>query len=182
MSYRDLYVVLSFIVIFHGINGEISLKKNEKHTDTANNYDACFESFDVHANKIIKTEDSCELGAKYLNVMDLESREDCFKYCCNTDKCDVFIFEEKVSINIIYNFLFVYAYIFKTVIFYCMNYQKPGSCYLFECGPLEDFKCKFTNHVNYTSAVLTNYNIRNHVQLDEEMRISQHEHELKSLR
>ncbi|XP_046834129.1 uncharacterized protein LOC124430924 [Vespa crabro] len=154
MSYRYLYVVLSFIVIFHGINGEISVKKNEKHIDTANNYDACFESFDVHTNKIIKTEDSCDLGAKYLNVMDLESREDCFKYCCNTDKCDVFIFEEK----------------------------KPGSCYLFECGPLEDFKCKFTNHVNYTSAVLTNYNIRNHAQLEEEIQISRHEHELKSLR
>ncbi|KAL2731404.1 Low-density lipoprotein receptor-related protein 11 [Vespula squamosa] len=154
MSYRDLYGVLSFIVIFYSINGEISLKKNEKHTDIANNYDACFESFDVHTNKIIKTEDSCDLGAKYLNVLDLESREDCFKYCCNTDKCDVFIFEEK----------------------------KPGSCYLFECGPLEDFKCKFTTHVNYTSAVLTNYNIRNHAQLEEEIQISQHEHELKSLR
>nr|KAF7408923.1 hypothetical protein H0235_013775 [Vespula pensylvanica] len=154
MPYRDLYVFFNFIAIFHCINGEISLKKNEKHADIANNYDACFESFDVHTNKIIKTEDSCDLGAKYLNVLDLESREDCFKYCCDTDKCDVFIFEEK----------------------------KPGSCYLFECGPLEDFKCKFTTHVNYTSAVLTNYNIRNHPQLEEEIQISQHEHELKSLR
>lgn len=116
MPYRDLYVFFNFIAIFHCINGEISLKKNEKHADITNNYDTCFESFDVHTNKIIKTEDSCDLGAKYLNVLDLESREDCFKYCCDTDKCDVFIFEEKVSINIIYNLLFVYQFIFKSII------------------------------------------------------------------
>ncbi|KAI4487867.1 hypothetical protein M0802_011755 [Mischocyttarus mexicanus] len=154
MSYRDLYLVFNIIAIFHDINGEISLKKNEEHINTANNDDNCFKSFDVHSNKIIKTEDSRYLGAKYLNEMDVESREDCFKFCCNTDKCDVFIFEEK----------------------------KPGSCYLFECGPLQDFKCKFTTHVNYTSAVRTNYNIHSHTQSEEEIQLSQHEHELKSLR
>ncbi|XP_043487622.1 uncharacterized protein LOC122514707 [Polistes fuscatus] len=154
MYYRDLYVVFNIIAIFHNINGEISLPKNEEHINRANNDDTCFKSFDVHTNKIIKTEDSRDLGAKYLNEMDVESREECFKFCCNTDKCDVFIFEEK----------------------------KPGSCYLFECGPLQNFKCKFTTHVNYTSAVRTNYNIHSHTQSEEEIQLSQHEHELKSLR
>ncbi|KAK2581347.1 hypothetical protein KPH14_008114 [Odynerus spinipes] len=154
MSYRELYVILNFVTIFHSISGEIPLKKNEKRIDTASNYEVCLESFDVHTNKIIRTEDSRDLGAKYLNVMDVESREECFKFCCNTNKCDVFIFEEK----------------------------KPGSCYLFECGPLHDFKCKFTDHANYTSAVRTNYNIQSHSRMEKEIQVSQHEHELKSLR
>jgi len=59
--------------------------------------------------------------------------------------------------------------------------QKPSSCYLFQCGPLHDFKCKFTRHANYTSAVRTSYPIQN-VRVEEEVRISQQEHELKSLR
>lgn len=33
--------------------------------------------------------------------------------------------------------------------------QNGGYCYLFECGPPENFRCKFTRHANYTSAVLT---------------------------
>ncbi|EFN88248.1 hypothetical protein EAI_08774 [Harpegnathos saltator] len=93
------------------------------------------------------------MGAKHLNVMDVDSQLDCLRYCCETERCDVFIFEEK----------------------------KPGSCYLFECGPLHDFKCKFTRHANYTSAVRTSYPIQN-IQAEEEIRISQQEHELKSLR
>jgi len=32
--------------------------------------------------------------------------------------------------------------------------QTRGSCYLFDCGPLEDFKCRFTGHSFYTSSVL----------------------------
>lgn len=52
---------------------------------------------------------------------------------------------------------------------------------MFECGSLHDFKCKFTTHVNYTSAVRTNYNIQSQSRLEEEIQYS-HEQELKSLR
>lgn len=53
--------------------------------------------------------------------------EECQRLCCETDSCDVYIFESK----------------------------KDGYCYLFECGTPENFHCKFTRHANYTSAVLT---------------------------
>lgn len=33
-------------------------------------------------------------------------------------------------------------------------WQSPGSCYLFNCGPPEDFRCKFTAHGNFSSGVL----------------------------
>lgn len=32
--------------------------------------------------------------------------------------------------------------------------QNSGSCYLFDCGTLEDFRCKFTNQNHYVSAIL----------------------------
>lgn len=32
--------------------------------------------------------------------------------------------------------------------------QLHGSCFLFQCGPPSDFRCKFVNHANYTSAIL----------------------------
>ncbi|XP_044731825.1 nuclear transcription factor Y subunit beta [Chrysoperla carnea] len=91
------------------------------------------------------------MGAKYLNEIDLGSREECLRLCCETDNCDVFVFEEK----------------------------SPGSCYLFHCGPPEDFKCKFTRHVNYTSAVLA---INRHTELETEIKMTKHEQDLTRLR
>ena len=38
------------------------------------------------------------MGAKYLKEFDVNSREECLKFCCDTESCDVFIFEEKVQI------------------------------------------------------------------------------------
>ncbi|KAL6433731.1 hypothetical protein ACFW04_005771 [Cataglyphis niger] len=148
------FVLLILIAIFHCGYGDDGVNRaNEKRHGGTNNYQMCLDSFDIHRDKIIKTQDSRDMGAKYLSVLDVDSRLDCLKYCCETERCDVFIFEEK----------------------------KPGSCYLFQCGPLHDFKCKFTRHANYTSAVRTSYPIQN-VQVEEEIRISQQEHELKSLR
>ncbi|XP_029671776.1 uncharacterized protein LOC115240640 isoform X2 [Formica exsecta] len=148
------FVLLILIAIFHcGCGDDGTSRANEKRHGGTNNYQMCLDSFDIHRDKIIKTQDSRDMGAKYLSVSDVDSRLDCLKYCCETERCDVFIFEEK----------------------------KPGSCYLFQCGPLHDFKCKFTRHANYTSAVRTSYPIQN-IQVEEEVRISQQEHELKSLR
>lgn len=57
----------------------------------------CIDNFDIHKDKIIRTQDSRDMGAKYLNEIDLGSREECLRLCCETDTCDVFVFEEKVS-------------------------------------------------------------------------------------
>ncbi|EAT32497.1 AAEL014970-PA, partial [Aedes aegypti] len=82
--------------------------------------------FDVHLNTIIRTEESRSMGANFLDDADVSSREQCLRLCCETEKCDVFVFEEK----------------------------NQGTCFLFQCGPSNDFHCKFTHHANYTSAVL----------------------------
>lgn len=55
--------------------------------------------------------------------------------------------------------------------------QKPGSCYLFECGPSDDFKCQFTMHQNYTSGVSKHLS-----ELETQIKFTQHEHELTNLR
>lgn len=56
----------------------------------------CINNFDIHTDKIIRTQDSRDMGAKYLNEIDLGSREECLRLCCETENCDVFVFEEKV--------------------------------------------------------------------------------------
>ncbi|KAK9876997.1 hypothetical protein WA026_016025 [Henosepilachna vigintioctopunctata] len=92
------------------------------------------------------------MGAKYLNAIDLGSREECLRLCCETENCDVFVYEDKSS----------------------------GSCYLFHCGPPEDFKCKFTHHVNYSSAVLA---INRHIpDLESQIKLTKHEQDLTKLR
>lgn len=153
---RRVVPLILVAVILHRAHGDAPnapIRASEKRHGGTSDYQMCLESFDIHKDKIIRTQDSREMGAKFLTVLDVDSRLDCLKYCCETERCDVFIFEEK----------------------------KPSSCYLFQCGPLHDFKCKFTRHANYTSAVRTSYPIQN-VQVEEEVRISQQEHELKSLR
>ncbi|XP_046471893.1 uncharacterized protein [Neodiprion pinetum] len=153
MFYQVLRILLSFVTIFYCVNGENVPQKNDKRGDI--DLQMCVESFDVHKNKIIRTEDSQEMGAKYINEIDLDSRKECLRLCCETEQCDVFVFEDK----------------------------RPGSCYLFHCGPPDDFKCKFTSHANYTSAVLTvNLNSRNTVELEEQIRRTQQDHDLQSLR
>lgn len=60
----------------------------------------CLDNFNVKLDEIIRTQDSQQMGAKYLNEVDLGSREECLRLCCETDECDVFVFEEKVGGNI----------------------------------------------------------------------------------
>ncbi|XP_053997247.1 uncharacterized protein LOC128886400 [Hylaeus anthracinus] len=154
MFYRALRIFFNFFTIFYCVTGETLTRKNEIRIGVRNNYQMCLDSFDIHKDKIIRTHESLDMGAKYLNENAVDSKDDCLKFCCDTVGCDVFIFEEK----------------------------KHGNCYLFQCGPLHDFKCKFTRHANYSSALRTNYNTQGNTQLEEEIRISQQEHELKSLR
>lgn len=57
---------------------------------------ACAARFDVQRDKIIRTEESREMGARYLSELDVGARRECLRLCCETDACDVFVFEEKV--------------------------------------------------------------------------------------
>nr|XP_003700108.1 PREDICTED: uncharacterized protein LOC100877350 [Megachile rotundata] len=151
LPHKVLRIFVNLFVILNFVTGEILLNKNEKRTTFRNGYQMCFNSFKTQENKIIQTQESRSMGATYLKEIDVNSRNECLQFCCDTKDCDVFIFEEK----------------------------KPGSCYLFQCGPLDDFKCKFTNHANYSSSIRINYNTQSN---EEGIRISQQEHELKSLR
>lgn len=58
--------------------------------------------------------------------------------------------------------------------------QGPGSCYLFNCGPPEDFRCKFTAHSNFSSGVLALS--RRLAELQDAEQRAHREHQLASLR
>lgn len=113
---------------------------------------ACPTRFDVQRDKIIRTEESQEMGAHYISELDVGARDECLRLCCETDRCDVFVYEEK----------------------------SPGSCYLFNCGPPEDFRCKFTAHGNFSSGVLAIS--RRLAELQDLERLTQHERDLANLR
>lgn len=59
----------------------------------------CADRFDVHDDKIIRTEDSKKLGAKFVDSVEQRDRFGCLEWCCRTARCDVFVFEEKVLTN-----------------------------------------------------------------------------------
>lgn len=143
------YLFLKYVLFFHlllFVNSEIRVKRNDIDLPT------CIDKFNIHRDKIIRTQDSQNMGAKYLTEFDLGSREECLHLCCETENCDVFVFEEK----------------------------NAGSCYLFQCGPPEDFKCKFTHHVNYSSAILS---INRHLpDLESQIKLTKHEQDLNKLR
>lgn len=58
---------------------------------------ACGARFAVQRDKIIRTEESRGMGARYLAELDVGARAECLRLCCETDACDVFVYEEKVS-------------------------------------------------------------------------------------
>lgn len=67
--------------------------------DSDTELQSCIDHFEIHKDKIIRTQDSKNMGAKYLNEFDLGSREECLRLCCETDTCDVFVYEEKVRMT-----------------------------------------------------------------------------------
>lgn len=60
-------------------------------------YRTCLARFDVHQSTIIQTEDSRKMGATFLYHVLATNRDECLRVCCETDRCDVFVFEEKVT-------------------------------------------------------------------------------------
>lgn len=91
--------VLPFLVFGFFLNvGSDSFPENVRVKRSDIDLQTCIDNFNVHRDKIIRTQDSQNMGAKYLNEIDLGSREECLRLCCETDNCDVFVFEEKVRI------------------------------------------------------------------------------------
>ncbi|RWS24020.1 hypothetical protein B4U80_09856, partial [Leptotrombidium deliense] len=107
------------------------------------------DSFHIKINTIIRTQDSRNLGAKYLNETELRTNDECIQWCWQTVPCNLAVFEEK----------------------------NQGSCYLFDCGPKEDFRCKFTSHNFYTSSVLKTSRF-----IPDQNQFSKHENDLVKLR
>lgn len=92
--------IKSFHFLFHLITVKfLCVSAQEKRTDI--DLQVCLDNFNIKLDEIIRTQDSQQLGAKYLNEVDLGSREECLRLCCETDECDVFVFEEKVRLFII---------------------------------------------------------------------------------
>ena len=81
------------------ISGNVASPKGEDKVISKRydiDFQTCVENFDIHKDKIIRTQDSRAMGAKYINEVDVSSREECLRLCCETSTCDVFVFEEKV--------------------------------------------------------------------------------------
>jgi len=84
----------------------------------------CLEQFSVESSTIIRTKDSRENGAVFINETEVETLTRCLHLCCSTPLCNVAVFGE------------------------------GSSCYLFDCGSPEAFKCQFTGSDDFASAVL----------------------------
>ncbi|XP_034472908.1 low-density lipoprotein receptor-related protein 11 isoform X2 [Drosophila innubila] len=122
-----LLLLLQLLQLLEAAAGQPEFAAPSHHLTKRMDLESCIGHFDVHKNTIIRTGESQAIGGKYLQGLELDTLEECERLCCETDACDVYIFERKAG----------------------------GYCYLFECGPPENFHCKFTRHANYTSAVLT---------------------------
>lgn len=94
MFQHFLYLFVCFVIVLCTSELDDVVKSITKRSDI--DVQTCIENFAIHRDKIIRTQDSRNMGAKYLNEIDLGSREECLRLCCETDTCDVFVYEEKV--------------------------------------------------------------------------------------
>lgn len=100
--FKIVHLYISIFVNVYLVDGNGKYVDNHLISNRQASYQMCMDTFDIYEDKIIRTQDSRELGAKYISERDVPSRQECYQLCCNTDKCDVFIFEEKVhTISII---------------------------------------------------------------------------------
>lgn len=118
------------LILWCCLTGAISQSsENGRHQRSLlNQAGTCLEQSEITENTIIRTKDSRALGARFLNEtsLGLNSREQCLRLCCSFHGCNVAVYEEKDG----------------------------GNCYLFDCGRADDFRCKFTSHSHYSSAII----------------------------
>ena len=58
----------------------------------------CLQKFEVSPSTIIRTAESQKNGAVFINVTTLDSFELCLSTCCDTQLCNVAVFDEQVGI------------------------------------------------------------------------------------
>lgn len=58
----------------------------------------CLPNYEISEASIIRTKDSVDLGARFINETDLgvNGKEECLRLCCKTPYCNVAVFQEKV--------------------------------------------------------------------------------------
>lgn len=94
---KNVTLFIAFLITYLSVHSKcvgVEQRRIVKRADI--DLQTCIKNFDIHKDKIIRTQDSRDMGAKYLNEIDLGSREECLRLCCETENCDVFVFEEKV--------------------------------------------------------------------------------------
>jgi len=112
----------------NGRGGPVREKRSPVHDNYSD--DLCEGHFQVESNTIIRTEDSQNMGATFLNETQLVSLSRCLHYCCSYPLCNVAVFDNR------------------------MESSEGGSCYLFDCGSADSLKCQFTANSDFSSAVL----------------------------
>jgi len=88
---RDTMTLVGFLLICIAV-----VRSGTAATAAADPF-GCANRFEVHDDKIIRTEDSKKLGAKFIDSVEQHDRAGCLELCCRTSRCDVFVFEEKVK-------------------------------------------------------------------------------------
>ena len=89
----------------------------------------CDDSFELKNSTIIRTKDSMNSGAQFVDDMKVTMATECRWQCCQQEnKCDTAVFVDD-----------------KT---------KDKNCFLFKCRIENTIKCKFSTHVGYVSAMI----------------------------
>ncbi|XP_072173096.1 uncharacterized protein [Diadema setosum] len=93
------------------------------------------QAFDVSDSYIIRTKDSKENGAYYINAVKVRTFEVCLEQCCLNEVCDTAIYRSDES----------------------SSDPNEANCFLFECRPEGDGGpnvCSFTYHKGYVSSIM----------------------------
>ena len=76
------------------------IPQRKKRSIASNYEDAhCLKNFETKDNAIIKTKESQANGAQYLNETKVATFEFCLRYCCETNLCNVAVYDIQVAIK-----------------------------------------------------------------------------------
>lgn len=93
---NKFYFLFLLMQLFYVSNANMYDIKSVSNRKEYENYRMCASNFEIHPNKIIRTDESLKLGAKYLLSKDVLSKDECVKLCCEIHGCNVFVIDGKV--------------------------------------------------------------------------------------
>lgn len=96
---------------------------------------------------IIKTAESRNLGGKYIDSADSVSKIECLHLCCETESCDVFVYEEKVCLSVSFCIVMdlVYLSIKSRLIIYFLFHRVKVNVFYSIVGHHKIFDANFPN-------------------------------------